>query len=817
MGGKCQIGFLGLAGAALFLAAMLCNLPVAALALPALVTAKEDLFLAVFINDYDTQKLAAFHSFADGCMTIAPEDLKEFNIKVPDAAMHASGGVCLEKLPGVTYRYDADAQNIHLNVTSDARVPLDFDARHIRPEPMAGQDLSAVFNYALFASAGSDDIASSTYPHYQGVSASMDGHVFSRYGVFNQSFTANSAETALTPNFVRLDTRWFYEDPDTLVTYSAGDIISGSLNWSTSLRMGGFQIRRDFQLRPDLITQPLPQFSGSAALPSTVEVYANQARTFSQEIAGGPFNINNIPIATGPGTVRIVLRDATGKETVTEYATYNSTNLLAPGLFDYSVEAGFARQYYGLYSSGYDGNPIGSASFRYGLTPRLTLEGHAEGGAGLANAGAGLDFGLWHYGVVSFAASGSSYDGAYGGQAYGSFETSLWGARLMARALQSFGGYRDLAFVTAPKCTALIASCTDGAGFYKRQDQVLLSVPLYFDESFVTLSYTDSLDYESNSSKVGTVSYSRPFFWGSSVSLNVFEDFEQKNSYGAYASLTYTWGKYSASAIAEASNGISGAGGSFTRTLDQEAGSYGYSVTALEGPQAYNAASASYRASAFQATAAIMETGKSVAVTAQMDGAVALLNGVRFANRIDNSFAVVDTGIPNARVLYENNPIGETDSDGTLLIPALRARQENAIAIDPASLPVEADMPDTKQTVVPGDRGGLTVRFKGNRAPQSAIVSFKDHKGDWLPAGSEAFVNGSGTAFAIGYDGETYLTGLELSNAVLIKKPDGTRCSASFGFAPDAGRQVRIEGVACTAIDFTSAARTGGVTVKEKG
>ncbi len=49
----------------------------------------------------------------------------------------------------------------------------------------------------------------------------MDGHVFSQYGVFNQSFMANSTASDLTPNFLRLDTRWFYEDPDTLVTYSA--------------------------------------------------------------------------------------------------------------------------------------------------------------------------------------------------------------------------------------------------------------------------------------------------------------------------------------------------------------------------------------------------------------------------------------------------------------------------------------------------------------------------------------------------------------------------------------------------------------------
>jgi len=258
----------------------------------------------------------------------------------------------------------------------------------------------------------------------------------------------------------------------------------------------------------------------------------------------------------------------------------------------------------------------------------------------------------------------------------------------MARATQALGEYQDLASVTAPKCAPLIAGCALGIGAVtKQQDQVSLSVPLYFDESFINASYTDSLDYDGNASKVGTVSYSRPFYWDrSAISLNVFNDFEQKNNYGAYAAVTYSWGKYTASAVAEASNSAYGAGGSFSRSLGQEPGSYGYSVTALEGPQPYNAASAAYRASAFQASAGIIETGKSAQVRAQVDGAVAVLNGVHFANHIDNSFAVVDTGVPNARVLYENNPIGETDGDGALLIPAMRARQENSIAIDPESL-----------------------------------------------------------------------------------------------------------------------------------
>ena len=297
----------------------------------------------------------------------------------------------------------------------------------------------------------------------------------------------------------------------------------------------------------------------------------------------------------------------------------------------------------------------------------------------------------------------------------------------------------------------------------------------------------------------------------------MFGDFASRDNYGAYASIIYTWGKYSASALVESNGGSYSEGGSFSRALGQEAGSYGYSVTALEGPQPLNTASATYRGQSFQTSANVIEAGKSVHVTAQTDGAVAFLDGVHFANRIDNSFAVVDTGIPNARVLYENNPIGQADSDGKLLITTMRPRDTNQISIDPASLPVQAEMPEIKQAVVPAARGGMTVRFKGEVAPQSATITFKDGKGEWLPPGSEVWVNGGETAFAVGYDGETYLTGLAATNTVLIKKPDGTPCNTSFEFTPNPEAQVRIPGIVCAAAEATQiAAHTGGETVVAK-
>ena len=69
-----------------------------------------------------------------------------------------------------------------------------------------------------------------------------------------------------------------------------GDIITGSkTTWGSSVRLGGFQVQRNYSTRPDLITYPLPQFIGQAALPSTVDLIINGQKTSSTEVQSGPF------------------------------------------------------------------------------------------------------------------------------------------------------------------------------------------------------------------------------------------------------------------------------------------------------------------------------------------------------------------------------------------------------------------------------------------------------------------------------------------------------------------------------------------------
>src|SRR5262249_39829122 len=126
-------------------------------------------------------------------------------------------------------------------------------------------------------------------------SAALDARIFSPFGVVSQTGIIG-VDTPTAAGSVRLDTTWMLSDPRSLVTYRAGDLISGGLTWTRPVRLAGVQIQRSFSLRPDLITMPLPQFGGTAAVPSTLDVYVNNVRTFSQSIPGGPFEISNIPV-----------------------------------------------------------------------------------------------------------------------------------------------------------------------------------------------------------------------------------------------------------------------------------------------------------------------------------------------------------------------------------------------------------------------------------------------------------------------------------------------------------------------------------------
>jgi outer membrane usher protein len=765
-------------------------------------TGVQGLQLAVFINDVNTDFIGTFEQLPDGSLTAKPDELEEVGIKPLKAAIKPDGSIHLNDLPGVEYHVVPETQSIYVVATDAARVPrkIDLDAdRSEREHPKPTSSTGAVLNYTLYSS--SNDLTDEEIEPFQGVSGGFDARFFSPFGTVKQSFTGNLSDGELQ-GFKRLDTTWYYSDPERMITYNAGDVVTRSLPWGRSVHLGGMQVERNFTLRSDLVTLPMPVVSGTAAVPSTLEVYTQNVKTFSSDIPAGPFQLANLPVVTGSGEAQVVIRDTLGRETRTTLPFYTSSEQLARGLMDFSAEIGFPRRNFGSQSDDYASDIFGTATMRYGLTNWLTLEGHAEGGADLLNGGVGATFPLGRWGATSVAVAGSQHDGQTGTLLYGSLSLQYDDFSLYGRMQRTFGDYDDIASVSADN--QRIDYFVPGARIYSARvpravDQVSLSLPSLFSRSNINLSFTQIETDIGEKTRTASVSYSTSLWKNASFYTSAFRNLDDGDNFGVYAGLSVSFDNdiYGSTGV-DQNGGDIGGFAEVSKSATRKEGSYGWHVRTSEGRTANRSAGGNYRSKYARVYGSVQQYGDAIRASGSLDGAIAVAGGGVFAtNRIDDAFAVVDVGAANVEVRSRNNVVGYTNSSGRLIVPDLNSWDPNQIDIDPQNLPVDAAIRDTRTIVVPANNGGVVVDFNVKEAAAAALVGLTDAGGKPLDAGLLGRIDGTDATFVVGYDGEAYIEGLSGNNSVTVEFVNGQTCHAAFAYKRQPGTQVAIRNVVC--------------------
>lgn len=544
-----------------------------------------DLYLEVFINGTSTGLIGRFLQEPDGTIAIESTELVDLGLLPEDGARRPDGLINVALLSGVSFEFDAATQTINFEAATNALATLVIDAREGRE---TGTDITpsgwgALINYGLTVRASPAADAGGRV----GFSAGLEPRLYGPLGVVSANFAINSANDGMS--VVRLDTTWSFSSVNKMLTFRAGDVISGGLSWTHPVRLGGLQIQRNFALRPDLVTSPVPRLSGSASVPSTLEVYINALQALSLDVPQGPFEIVNLPLATGAGEARIVVRDATGNETVLETPFFSSPQVLRPGLLDFSFDIGFPRSRFGTESNAYAGTLMGSATFRLGVIPRLTLEGHVEGGPTLLSGGLGSLFLLGRLGTGSLAVLGSRSEAGTGYQFVGAFDLSFNRLNISAQTLRTFGAFHDIASISA------LADCLVPCDPARTtvQDQVALSIDLG-RFGYLGLSYTSAVIGAEPAQFIGA-SYNTEFRRGGSFSLGAFAGLHD-GSFRASASLSIPIGGAARSSIS-ATTGRDG-----TNLVSTMSGSSGAAVGGVDwtvsnavGPNAGQTAIVNYR------------------------------------------------------------------------------------------------------------------------------------------------------------------------------------------------------------------------------
>jgi outer membrane usher protein len=775
--------------------------------------AGRQLQLEVFVNGHASNFVTPFTDVPGKGLVTTRGELAELFIRVPGEGA-ATDVVALTSIPGLKYDLDEAKQKIEFVLGDALRVRRIYDVKKASPAPTAGTaDYGLVTNYQVYSSATQNP--RTTYaPTFSGSNVSLDQRVITPFGTLNQTSILGQNFAGNTGT-LRLDTYATRVDPEGLKTYRVGDTVTGGLAWTHPIRIGGAQVQHDYTFRPDLVTSSLPNVSGSAAVPSTVDVYINNVKAISQPVGVGPYQITNLPMYSGGGDARVVLRDASGKETETALSFFASPRVLREGIYESSLEIGAPRLRYGLLSDDYEAQVVGSGTLRLGVSDWLTLESHGEGGLGVVNGGVGAVAKVGKLGVINTAVSGSTSHGRSGTQTYASLDTNIGAVSLHLSSQRAIAGYDDLATATA-KLRPAIFQIGSGFASYGRPsgktirslDGISFGVPLEFDHSNISTSFLQAKTDDGQSTRVATVTYSRPLFENATLSASAFRDFADNKGTGVYVGVTMRLGKTPLGTRlgenATATVGLQNSAQAHSITTDisssadNSVGAWGWRVRESEGTQTQREAGINYRTPIARIDATVGQRGDGMLGRVQVDGAVvAMGNTVYFANRIDDGFGVVSTGAPGVKVTQEGMFVGTTDEDGKLLVPNLRSHSTNRIGIDATNLPVDAEVEQTSQRVTPAFRSGVYVDFAVKTSVPAAIVSFTKSDGTFVQAGSELTLAGDPTPYLVGYDGQVFIKKLGDQNKVTIKFAEGGTCNAAFNYKLKRGEQSVIGPVTC--------------------
>ncbi|MFN3777197.1 fimbria/pilus outer membrane usher protein [Sphingomonas parapaucimobilis] len=732
-----------------------------------------------------------------GIMTMPAEDLRTLRIII-DPALPDDADIDLASVPGLKYVYDEPGQLLKLTIDPAKRSTYDIAVAALpQLDPTQVRQVTGfLLNYDLYAASGSGD--ASAY-----VNGMLEGRVFSPYGTLSTTGSFNSLKYyGQSSNVMRLDTTWRMIDAGAVRSYAAGDIITGSVGWSGAYRLGGIQIQSAFAQRPDIVTTALPQFGGTSAVPSTVELYVNNSQVYSGKVPSGPFILNQLPQLSG-GDVRMVTRDANGNERVVKGAYYYSPDLIRQGLFDYSAEMGLLRYGYGQRSFDY-GEFAATASARYGISGNLTAEGHGELGPSFVNIGAGLNQRLGGIGVLELAGAISSYEGRTGQKFVAQINTLIHGFSAYAGTERRFGQYFDLGRVSAVRNPEINLS---GTGVY---EQILASTlgarsidrfgfggQLPFDhKTNISVGYT-RLNSDITNYEMLNISASRSLGGGFGLLLNGFKTLSGNGS-TMMLGVTKSFGSITTMASAQRSDGQTSFDMQASGSSGRRQGAINWAVLNREsdnGP-AFRSAMVGYRSGEAWLQAGLQQQGGQTRAVGQVSGSVIAVGGeVLPVNRVGDSFVLVRNAGPEAVVMENNVQIGKAGKSGTIFLPDGLPLRETTISLDPTNVPVGWQVDETQKSVVTGWRNGAVVDFKAHKV-HSAVVKIVDDAGKPIEPGYVLKLDG-GKDILVGYGGEAYLEDAKPQNAGLIDLGVKGVCRVAFAYREGDTTQPVIGPVPC--------------------
>ena len=711
----------------------------------------------------------------------APEDaFEEWRLNhlpsAQDIQFQGQKWYALSAIPGFEARFNFAAQSIDLVFS-----PTAFNALRLTQEAALRPPLSPTIP-ALFANYDLNFNTTRVRSGVTDIQTARDLGILTElgasgeWGLLTSSYVGRnliSKDPSLTSSWRRLETTYTRNFLDSTSTLRLGDTTTRAGILGRPIYFGGLQLSKNFSLQPGFVTRPIASVAGLSSAPSTVELYVNDALRQVSKVPAGPFRIDNIPALTGAGEARVVVRDILGRETVITQPFFSNANLLEENLTDYSFEAGAIRNNLGTDNANY-GTPFVSGLWRQGITKAVTVEASGAASKSLSGAGLGASFALplQMLGRTAVATSrtvtvGSGLNWLLGVERAGlrhGFSVNAQGASR---------GFRQLGVDTATTFPRL---------------QVTASYSYSSDEfgSF-NVGYGSFANYDTG--RLNTVSVNYTVRLGARNSLTLNATRLSGTTSGTTVGAIFVMPLDNRITVTAGVTSRSGGGGSDTnvtanKALSAETG-WGWRTAAGTRTGESYAEGGTY----YQGTKGLFSADASSSTSQQslrlgLNGGAVLADGQAFATRrVEGSFAIVEVaGYPNVGVGFQGSTLTRTNADGVALLTRLLPFQRNSVRLDPAELPISAELDSIEQEAVPALRSAVKITFPV-RSGRGALIRIQFDDGEPAPAGAEIELVGDKKEFFVARRGEAFVTGLQTKNQLRLKW-NGNTCTFSVDLPP---------------------------------
>ncbi len=659
--------------------------------------------------------------------------------------------------------FDDAEQSLVIKLPASRFAASSFRSTAMRATASSGQPAGAFINYDLFVD--HSDIGNGRSAFTETGAALGPGVALASFALIRQpAFDAN----------LRLDTSFTMDQPANMTTLRIGDAISRPpTSLGRPVRFAGLQFGTNFLTQPGLVTVPLPTLHGQAALPSTVDLYVNNVLQSRNATAPGPFSLTTAPLMTGDGELLLKVTDLSGREQVISQRYYASTALLAPGLSDWSVEAGALRLNYGWRSNDYSDLFV-SGGWRHGVSDRLTVEGGASvqqgGRTGLLASASTAIAGV---GAATLALAASHDDRGNGMQAALGIERRTREHSVAWRTQVASADYRQTGI---PDTLQL-----------RRLDTFFFGYRLP-ELGSISLSWTRQERASQEPLRIAQLGFStRQSRWGSlMITLTAIDGAAHDRAVGLSWILPLDGGR-SASVMHHQRRTGPDQTVMHVQQMPPPGEGVGYRLQA--GVNAPQQAALTAQNLHGLLRAEVAEYRGNTAYRAGLSGSLVLMDGSLFAvRRVDSSFGLVRLpGLAGVRVYVDNQLAGRTDDKGVALLPRLAPYMKNPVSVEPLDLPLDVQIDALKTEPVPAWRSGVMIDFPV-RSVSAATLNLMLPDGQPVPAGAELMLEGSDPAdsLPVGHQGLAYVSGLKAHNRLIVSWPKG-RCVVEIPYATEKG------------------------------